>query len=273
MTDPSLEPLPPELSALLEREKDAYPEHEAMKPAVLARVEMAIALGMSPGSGGPPSGQPGPAGSAGAGAAHANAAGSAVKAAAASRLVGVAVAAFLAGGVVGGAVMRATVHSTSDVRPTSSGAAVVTVVTGTGTGTAPATASAPPAASIPTMDVDDLESAAPSAVRAPGAASASAAKPAGDLTHEREIIDVARASLARRRPADALAAVERHAERWPRGYLAEEREVVRIQALVAEGRRREAAEYAAQFHALFPKSVLAPAVDAAMAADAGARTQ
>jgi hypothetical protein len=61
-----------------------------------------------------------------------------------------------------------------------------------------------------------------------------------------------------------VAVAREHAQKWPRGYLAEEREVVLIQALVAAGSRQEAEHRAAQFHRTFPKSILGPAVDAAV---------
>jgi hypothetical protein len=81
---------------------------------------------------------------------------------------------------------------------------------------------------------------------------------------ERELLDVARAALARGRPADAIAAAEEHAQKWPRGYLAEEREVVLIQALVSAGRGRAAESKAALFRKSFPRSMLMPAVDVAL---------
>lgn len=86
----------------------------------------------------------------------------------------------------------------------------------------------------------------------------------GDLAKERELLDVARAALARGRPADALAAAAEHARKWRRGYLGEEREVVLIQALAAAGRRQDAEAKAAQFRKMYPKSMLMPAVDAAL---------
>jgi len=86
----------------------------------------------------------------------------------------------------------------------------------------------------------------------------------GDLTRERELLDVARAALAHGKPQDAIQAAQEHARRWPRGYLAEEREVVLIQALVAAGRTVEAEQRATRFHRSFPRSMLAPAVDAAI---------
>jgi RNA polymerase sigma-70 factor (ECF subfamily) len=88
----------------------------------------------------------------------------------------------------------------------------------------------------------------------------------GDLTRERELLDVARAAMAHGSPADAIVAAERHARNWPNGYLTEERETLWIEALAASGRRDEAARKASSFRKAFPKSVLMPAVEAALTA-------
>jgi hypothetical protein len=108
----------------------------------------------------------------------------------------------------------------------------------------------------------ETPSTAPAAIPSPSAARPAGS--AGDLTRERELLDAARAALDRGRPNDAVAAAREHAQKWPRGYLAEEREVVLIQGLVAAGNQQEAEHRAAQFHRTFPKSILGPAVDAAV---------
>jgi hypothetical protein len=109
------------------------------------------------------------------------------------------------------------------------------------------------------------------ATEPPARAAPSAPSPRGDLVREREILDAAHAALAHGRAADALAAVQRHATQWPRGYLGEEREVVRIQALAASGRRGEAEQLAIRFRTTHPKSMLLPAVDAAVPPRAAAK--
>ena len=251
MSDPKLDPLPPEIAALLARESAAYPENAALKTAILKRVELAALL-IGPGGGG------GGGGDGGAGGAHPSGSGSGTVSAGlaggARALIGVGISAFVAGGIVGGAAMS----------PSTPPAVTAPVVV--------ASATQPPSIS--------QEDAARTAVAASRVPSLEAAPPAradaapvrertnihGDLTRERELLDVARAALGRGRPEDALTAAERHAQNWPRGYLVEEREVVWIQALLATGRRPEAEEKAKQFHKVFPQSILMPAVDAALAA-------
>jgi pimeloyl-ACP methyl ester carboxylesterase len=60
---------------------------------------------------------------------------------------------------------------------------------------------------------------------------------------------------------EALAALERHARRFVRGRLAEERESLRVPTLVMLGRSDEARRAAARFHARFPSSLCAPVVE------------
>lgn len=69
----------------------------------------------------------------------------------------------------------------------------------------------------------------------------------------------ARASLASS-PTDALAAVDEHAKRFPRGALSSEREYIRIRALRKQGRNDEAKAFAKKYLAAFPSSPQAPAV-------------
>lgn len=68
-------------------------------------------------------------------------------------------------------------------------------------------------------------------------------------------------ALARGDQTSALDAFARHATTFPNGQLAEEREVLAIQALVASNRRQEAAERGAKFRLKYPDSVMLPVVD------------
>ena len=85
-----------------------------------------------------------------------------------------------------------------------------------------------------------------------------------DLAAERSLIDIARTALARGQAAAALDAAKRHARRFPRGQLAEERESVWIQALVATNDRDEARSRAARFRSTFPDSIFLPIVENAI---------
>jgi hypothetical protein len=244
MTEP-LEPLPPDVLELLAREKDGYARDPVLEAQVLSHVELAVGLAGPPLH--PPSAGPGPA--------------LATAAAGARRLVGVAVAAFAMGGAVGGGAATLLAHRTvpEAARPTvDAGAALLPAASGDETpipsGSSSSPLDEPPPRALP------HSTAPPSAVTsAPSSASSR-----GALERERELLDVARAELARGRPDDALTTVEQHARRWPNGLLAEERDVVRIQALAAEGRTAEVSRWAAQFRRTYPKSMLLPAVDAAV---------
>ncbi len=86
----------------------------------------------------------------------------------------------------------------------------------------------------------------------------------GDLARERSLVDRARSALARGDAAGALASADEHRKAFPRGQLAEEREVVAIQALAAAGRSEEAGTRAGTFRKAYPSSLLLPIVDAAL---------
>lgn len=119
-------------------------------------------------------------------------------------------------------------------------------------------------ATAPTVDVRDLPrvaSAQPSSSAPPTSASARAAT--SDLTAERSLLDVARTALGRGDFANALASVDAHQKRFPKGALAEEREALAVQALAGAGRRDEARLRAERFARSFPGSILLPAVETA----------
>jgi hypothetical protein len=88
--------------------------------------------------------------------------------------------------------------------------------------------------------------------------------PANTLPDERTILDHARAHLLSGEPAAALTDIEKHARLFRHGVLAEERDALRVEALVAVPRPEQARAAAARFHAVYPGSMLAPAVDDAL---------
>jgi hypothetical protein len=237
------EGLPQDLLALVAREREGYGEYVAAKAAVLAKVELAVTVHAAPR--GTDGGTPAPGGGTAAGAAVAFAMGArGVAAVAIGSLIFGAGAAVILGRepAVDRSTVPAATSSVAVVRPTS------------------AAPSAAPLESA-SVRVGDL----PAAPSASLASTSRRPAHANDLTLERELLDVARAALARGNPDGAIASLRRHAERWPHGLLTEEREVVWIQALVAGGHRREAEERGARFRRDSPASVLAPAVDAALA--------
>lgn len=136
------------------------------------------------------------------------------------------------------------------------------VVTTTTTVTVAATAPPTTTALSPAVSVGSLPSARAPAPVAPPAATPAAKDP--DLARERTLLDMARTALGRGDAAAALSAVNTHAREFERSQLAEEREVLAVQALASAGRRDEATRRAAAFHTNFPKSALGAVVDDAV---------
>jgi hypothetical protein len=62
--------------------------------------------------------------------------------------------------------------------------------------------------------------------------------------------------------------LRRHADRFPSGVLAEEREALAVRALAAAGRRSEAEVRGRAFAAKYPESIMRPAVESAIRATA-----
>lgn len=85
-----------------------------------------------------------------------------------------------------------------------------------------------------------------------------------DLSAERSLISRARSGLQHGAPQDALVALATHAAQFPAGRLAEEREALRVQALVMTGDRVAAAQAASDFSRKYPQSLMGPAVQAAI---------
>jgi hypothetical protein len=77
---------------------------------------------------------------------------------------------------------------------------------------------------------------------------------------ELTLVDRAQEELSRD-PESALAHAREHEQRFPMGMLAQEREVIAIDALLRLGRRREAESRALRFHAQYPQSAHGRRVD------------
>lgn len=80
------------------------------------------------------------------------------------------------------------------------------------------------------------------------------------LRGELRLLRHARAAVAREDFAAALPPIAEHARRFKDGRLVEEREALRVKALVGLGRTEDARRAAAAFRARFPHSVLLPVV-------------
>lgn len=104
----------------------------------------------------------------------------------------------------------------------------------------------------------------PPVAEPPRAPSAAPSASSGDPAAERRLLEWARGSLGRGDPAGALAWLRRHEREYRSGQLAEEREALAIEALVALGRLDEARAREERFRQRYPTSVMLPAVEAAV---------
>jgi hypothetical protein len=93
----------------------------------------------------------------------------------------------------------------------------------------------------------------PAPVAAPGRGDAA-------LAAERRLLDIARTALTRGDAQGALSAIANHAHDFPQGELAEDRDVLRVQALLGVGRREEALAAARAFETKYPGSFALPAL-------------
>jgi len=84
--------------------------------------------------------------------------------------------------------------------------------------------------------------------------------PGASLADETRSLDAARKALAAGEPSRALTLLDDHARRFPRGGLALEAEVLRIEALAQSGNGAAAASRARAFVARHPSSVFTPRV-------------
>jgi len=84
------------------------------------------------------------------------------------------------------------------------------------------------------------------------------------LARERAMIDAVRAAVRASNHQEALRTIERHAREFQNGRLVEEREGLRVVALVRMGRAEEARRRARRFRTRFPRSLLLPLIDAAL---------
>ena len=108
-------------------------------------------------------------------------------------------------------------------------------------------------------DAKDLPAARPS--RPSKAATSSASRPAdGSLEAELALLADVNAALQGNRPARALALIDEHERRFPKGALVPEFAAQRVVTLAALGRHGEACKRSAAFLAAYPKSPLVPQV-------------
>jgi len=80
------------------------------------------------------------------------------------------------------------------------------------------------------------------------------------LAEQLALLETARNAIAQKNAAAALRALESHAAQFPNSALAEEREALKIRALVLANRVTEASHHLSQFETQFPNSLLLPAL-------------
>jgi len=105
------------------------------------------------------------------------------------------------------------------------------------------------------------DSAPPAAPTIGRAAAARQIARADSYDAELRWLDRARAAVARGDFTSALAGIARHEREFPAGKLAEERDALRIKALLGLGQGDKAKSAAAAFRRDFPKSALLPRVE------------
>ncbi|MBN1607829.1 MAG: hypothetical protein JW940_14420 [Polyangiaceae bacterium] len=125
----------------------------------------------------------------------------------------------------------------------------------------PAPAPAPEAAPTPTPTTGDVTRATSASKASVASERANPAREDDRAVEELRLLESARRANARGDYASVLALVAEHARTYPRGRLTEEREVLRVRALVGLGRSSEARQAAARFRRQFPRSVLLATVE------------
>jgi len=121
----------------------------------------------------------------------------------------------------------------------------------------------PPLQAITPGDLNEVGAAKRSAQSTPAPAPSDANS---TLAAERRLLDEARQALAHGEPGAGLAPLARHATRYPKGVLTEEREALAVRLLAALGQNEAATNRAENFHRRFPNSLFTPAVNNAIAA-------
>jgi len=145
--------------------------------------------------------------------------------------------------------------------------AAVTTVLEQKVGTAPVAVSdstlPPPIPDAPIVPPKRL----PNVVNTAAAVSATSASAdlVSTLTAERQLLDAARATLARGEPQAGISSLEQHVKRFPKGTLTEEREALYIRILVAAGNTSAASARAVNFQQRFPNSMFMPVVERSLA--------
>jgi len=229
MTAKPTSSLSPEAKALLAEERAIPAQDDALRSRVLSRAEEAVRLGppVPHPLGVPPTG---------------------LSKGLIATLAGVA--------VVGG--ITAAVYFTTPTAPPSP--AVIAPPP-----TAPAAPTESPPVPFPRVEPPPASDAQPGA-RTPEEPTNAGPRPSASSRPDRRLEELQLLSRARKADArgdfsEVLGLASEHERTFPGGRLAEEREVLRVRALVGLGRADQARRAAARFHRQFPNSVLLHKVD------------
>jgi len=125
---------------------------------------------------------------------------------------------------------------------------------------APKSSVAPPE-SVPVVQQEPVTLTPPPG-RAKSAASAKISAEEDAYAMELRVLQPAQQAVARQDFVSALATIREHQRRFPSGKLAEEREALRVKALLGLGRFQEARRAGAAFRTHFPHSALLGRIDA-----------
>jgi TolA-binding protein len=125
----------------------------------------------------------------------------------------------------------------------------------------PTEAPTPKAASAAPEQATLPEATPPAASSGPTPATPPAPSSVGTLRAERLLLESATAALMRGDPTTALGTLQKHARQYPHGALSEEREVLWVKALRAQGNDAAAEKRANDFKRRFPSSLQQGALD------------
>jgi hypothetical protein len=259
--------LPPELQRIVAAERSRPGAPGDAKD--IARARLATLLGPAAGLGSTsqPGGPPVAHGARGTGTAGAASSAAGAVSTGAVGLAKLAGAFVLGGTMTAGALTVA--RAPNPPRPVAQLAQVAQVASGDSSAAAPPVLLPDPAwtaiPAAPSLTASAI-SATPSAPSTPSATSHPSSVTTSDhadhdLASERILLERARSALARGDGSQALAALDQHARSYKTGQLAEEREALSIQALLAVDRQDEATGRAARFRAAYPHSVFLPMID------------
>jgi TolA-binding protein len=227
------DPLPEDLRSFLDAERDIDAPESETRDRLFTRLTPLLL---------PPSGGVTGAGDVGADAAAPGAAGAAVKAGLGAKLIVPAICTAL--GAAGGAATHAYLAASRAEVP----AARVQP--------AQAVTAAPVAA-----PAEAASSEAPAASAGSGAGRPTQEISGGSLRAERLLLESATAALLRGDTTSAMATLQKHARQYPRGALTEEREVLLVKVLRAQGDEKAAEQRVSEFKRKFPSSLQQGAVD------------